>query len=227
MKEKQTMNNRLNRLGLAVVPALAYGLCSLLFASCRIDRFGYEYWRQCSAGGPFIIAFWHFSIFLMGYQAEGRKMVAMVSGSSDGEFLARLLHKIGHETVRGSRRKGGLDALKEMSAWLAKGYSGVIVADGSQGPARQVQAGVILLASRTGAPILPMTWAADRYFAFNSWDRSILPKPFARIALGYGEPLAVPAGIKSQELQRYRLDLEERLNRLYEEAWGRFDKKEH
>ncbi len=221
------MNSIFDKLALALAPPLCHGILSSLFATCRIERFGDEYWRKCQENTPFITAFWHFSFLLMGYQSRGLKMVAMVSGSRDGEFLARLLEWRGHAAARGSRGKGGLDALKEMMAWMARGYCAAIVADGSQGPAREAQAGVILLAGKTGAPILPMTWAADRYITFNSWDRSILPKPFARIAVCYGEPLIVPAGIKSGDLQQYRLELEGRLNRLYDEAWARFGKKEH
>jgi hypothetical protein len=153
----------------------------------------------------------------------------MVSASSDGEYVARLLTRLGHATVRGSKGKGkqGYKALLEMAQWMDKGRMAVIVADGSQGPSRLAQPGAIILASRTGAPILPTAWAADRYYAFNSWDRSILPKPFARIYLSHAEPLWVAPKIRGQELEDKRLELEGSLNDLYAKVWGRFGRKEH
>jgi len=212
-----------------MVPPLFLGLTRILYATCRQQIFGEEHRDRCAAAGPYIIAFWHYGTYYILHQTRGEAFVAMVSASRDGEFVARALERIGFVTVRGSRGrdKGGLKALLQMVPWLEKGRNGAIVADGSQGPARVVQPGAILLASRTGAPILPMGWAADRYYAFASWDRSILPLPFTRIALGYGEPLYVPSGIKGVALEESRLELERRLNALYEESWQRFGRQGH
>jgi lysophospholipid acyltransferase (LPLAT)-like uncharacterized protein len=152
---------------------------------------------------------------------------AMVSASRDGEYIARLAERFGFETVRGSRNKKGVEGLKAMLRAVRKGSSAAIVADGSQGPPRIVQPGAILLASRTGAPIIPMIWAASSYFSINSWDRTIVPKPFSRIDFYYGEPLLVPEKLKPEELEKYRLHLEEILNGLYDKAWGRYKKVVH
>lgn len=218
------------QLSLRLGPLIFQLITRLLFATCRVEDNGIEKLKQCeSHGRPFIAAFWHYSIiYIVNISKDkGRRWVAMVSASTDGEYIARILQIMGYETVRGSRTKGGLGALKEMIAWLGKGYNAAIVADGSKGPARQVQAGVILLACRSGVPILPVVWAADRYIVFRSWDRTVLPKPFSRISMWYGEPLSVPAEIKSEELEQYRLELEKRLNHLYVAAWARFGKTEH
>ena len=222
-------DNLLTKLSLAVVPPFYQVVTGLLFKSCRLQEDGLEYRVQCHVAGPFIAAFWHYSIYYIIQCSVDRPWVAMVSGSSDGEYVARLLNRLGHATVRGSKGKGkqGFKALMEMAQWMTKGRMAAIVADGSQGPARVAQPGAIILASRTGAPILPTAWSADRYYAFNSWDRSILPKPFARIYLCHAEPLWVAPKIQGQELEDKRLELENRLNGLYEKAWSRFDRKEH
>lgn len=221
------MSDIFYRMALAVVPTIYFLLSRLLFASCRIERFGLEHRRRCQKKGVFIAVFWHFSTYLIIEEYRGLEMTAMVSPSRDGDLMARLLEKLDCKAVRGSRRKGGLGALKEMVRRMAEGRRAAIVADGSQGPPRVMQAGAILLASKTGAPIVPVTWAADRYFAFKSWDRSILPKPFARIAICYGEPLHVPAKLQTGDLEKYRLLCEERLNDLYDTAWGKFGRQEH
>jgi hypothetical protein len=152
---------------------------------------------------------------------------AMVSASRDGEYIARLAEKFGFETVRGSKNKKSVEGLKAMLRAILNGSSAAIVADGSQGPPRVVQAGILLLASRTGAPIIPMVFSASSYFTINSWDRTIIPKPFSRIDFFYGEPLYLPAKVKPEGLEQYRLKLEEQLNELYDKAWGRYGKKIH
>ena len=145
--------------------------------------------------------------------------MVMVSSSRDGEYIARLAHHFRFSTVRGSSNRKGVQALKDLIKATRSGSNTAMVADGSQGPPRVAQPGSILLASRSGAPIVPMAWSASRYLAIRSWDRTAFPKPFARVDFFVGEPLAVPPEIKGDGIEEYRLLLEERLNRLYREAW--------
>ncbi len=153
----------------------------------------------------------------------------MVSASSDGEYISQVLTKMGYETVRGSKGKGkkGLAALKSMIKWVKNGKNAAIVADGSQGPARIAQPGAILIASHTGSPILPMAWAADRFWVINSWDKSVVPKPFAKIIITFGEPFTVPARISTEEVENFRVSLEVCLNEQYKKVWSLFGRTEH
>jgi len=219
----------LYKISLAVGPAVYLGLARLLFATCRRDDFHVHFREQCEAAGPFIMAFWHYGIYYIMLQRRSAPWVAMVSASADGEYVSRVLNKLGFETVRGSRGKGksGFAALREMIGQVSRGRNAALVADGSQGPEFVAQPGAILLASRTNVPILPLGWAADRYWRLRSWDRSVVPKPFARIVMGYGEPLTVPAGIKSEAVEQYRFDLERRLNALYSDLWKKFGQAGH
>ena len=91
----------------------------------------------------------------------------------------------------------------------------------------KLQAGVVLLASKTGAPILPLAWGADRYWAFRSWDRTALPKPFARVNMCFGEPISVPAGLTAQGLEEHRREIEAALIELYRQAWRPFGVVDH
>ncbi|OIP47091.1 MAG: hypothetical protein COZ12_01520 [Deltaproteobacteria bacterium CG_4_10_14_3_um_filter_60_8] len=216
----------LGRLLPCVVPPLYRLVSWLLFNSCRVEKVGLEKLHP-NGDAHCIMAFWHYSVFYTLHLCRGMSAVAMVSGSTDGEYVARLLHALGIATVRGSRGKGGLAALKKMAAAMAQGRSGAIVADGSQGPPLIVQAGAILLASRTGQAIVPIAWSANRYFTFNSWDRTILPRPFARLFLICGAPMRVPAELRKDDIERYRLQLEERLLAIYRQAWERFGREGH
>lgn len=217
------------RLSLALAPLLNRLILGTIFLTCRVTVLGGENpARFDKLGRPFILAIWHYGV-LYGIQLyRGRKWVAIISASGDGEYISRILESGGVECVRGSRHHGGISALKGMVAAVGKrGRNAALVADGSQGPPRQVQAGAILLASKTGAPIIPVTWGADRYFRFRSWDRTIIPKPFARMTVKWGEPLEVPTGLKSDGVEEYRLRLEQRLNADYREIWAGFGKEEH
>lgn len=210
------------RFALWLVPLVYTVLVRLLFATCRVRIIGDEYRRWCySQSTPFIAAFWHYSVFAVIELSRDRRKAwaAMVSASDDAEYVARLLERQGVVTARGSRNRSGVRALKGLIDLMRQGYNAAIVADGSQGPARVMQAGALLLASKTGAPILPVAVAADRYWAFRSWDRTVLPKPFARLVLCYGEPLSVPPAAGEATLESSRLEMEARLNRLYAQAW--------
>lgn len=223
-------NGFVYRLLLVLVPWLYGGLSRLLFATCRVRVHGRENLDRCEADSkPFVGVFWHYSVFaaVALISGRGRGWAAMVSASKDAEFVARILARQGVVPVRGSRSRGGLGALKGLIVLLDQGNNAAIVGDGSQGPARVMQAGALLLASKSGAPILPMVVAADRYWAFGSWDRTLLPKPFARLHLWYGKPLTVPEKAGSEEIERCRLEMEGRLNTLYAQAWGEFGQECH
>lgn len=218
------------RLALWLVPWLYGVVARLLFATYRITVVGGEHLRRCEAAPvPVVAAFWHYCVFIIVEINRNRDQgwAAMVSASDDAEFVARILERRGVVTVRGSRNRSGMRALKGLIDLMRQGLNAVIVADGSQGPRRVMQAGALFLAGKTGAPILPMAVAADRYWTFHSWDRTMLPKPFARLIVAYGEPFNVSAECDSELLETFRREAEERLNRLYELAWRQIGRSPH
>lgn len=216
------------RLSLRAAPILFRLAAFLLFATCRVSRRGEEHFnRLAEAGTPFILVFWHYAVIYCVYQARGLPYVAMVSASRDGEYVSRILQGKGFATVRGSRNRGAVGAMKGLLKAMREGKTAVLVADGSQGPARKAQAGPILLASRSGAPIVPVAWGAERYKTFRSWDRTALPLPFSRVRITYGAPITVPRGIGAEEIEQYRLELERALDEVYGKSWGAFGKGEH
>lgn len=218
----------LRRLSLWAAPLLFRAVSFALFSTCRVTRHGEEHFRQLVASGrPFIASFWHYGVIYVVYQARDVPYVAMVSASKDGEYVARILEGKGFATVRGSRNRGAVSALKGLMREMATGKTAVLVADGSQGPPRKAQAGTILLASKAGAQVLPVAWSAAHYKTFRSWDRTAIPLPFSRVALCYGKPFSVPADLDSAGLEEYRLKLERELDALYEKAWAEFGLQEH
>jgi len=217
------------RASLAIVPPAYIALSRLLFATCREQPQGLEHYQALLVSGqPFIACLWHYSLFYGIHRIKGRDWVIMVSASDDAEYVSRTLTRMGHRTVRGSRNRGGLAAMKEMLALIKReARPGAIIGDGSQGPPLVLQPGVIHLASRTGAPILPLAWGADRYWAFRSWDQTVLPKPFARVAMCFDPPMTVPPGLSLEALEPWRQELERRMLALYAQAWQPFGRAGH
>lgn len=209
------------RCSLVVVPRLVQGLLTLWFATLRVrlrDPIGFHAYAARDTG---IAAFWHYSFLYLFWYLRRYPAAIMVSASKDGAYIARLAEQMGHVPVRGSSNRGGVKALLEMIRTMQKQQvNAALVADGSQGPARQAQAGCILAASKSGKPIFPMVWACDRFIRFNSWDQTLVPLPFAKVIVRHGEPLQVPPGVDAEQIEQYRQELEYRLNRAYAAAWN-------
>jgi lysophospholipid acyltransferase (LPLAT)-like uncharacterized protein len=221
------MGELLYRSALAVIPPLYVGLSRLLFATCRLTVRDAHFLAEALARGPVIAPFWHYSFFYVFHHLRRYPGVVMVSASRDGEFIARVAHRLNFTTVRGSSHRQGVGALKGLLRAMREGRNVGLVADGSQGPARRVQPGTIFLASKTGGLMVPMVWAADRCKIFRSWDRTVLPLPFSRIVMRYGRPMHVPKNLNDEEIEQYRLLLEEKMNEMYEQVWQEFGRAGH
>lgn len=129
--------------------------------------------------------------------------------------------------MRGSANRFGIRALKGMVDHVKQGKNAGIVADGSQGPALKAQPGAVLLAAKSGSPIMPIVWAAKRYKAFNSWDRTVLPLPFSSIILQYGGLLWVEPELTAAATEQYRQQLEATMNSMYRQLWEEFGQNGH
>lgn len=138
---------------------------------------------------PFMFAFWHNRQFFLGYPRQHNGVSVLVSQSEDGEFIARSVKYLGIKSIRGSSTRGGVKALAEMIRTLKKGGNLAITPDGPKGPAFQVQAGVIHVAQKTGAAIIPLCCSYAHKKIFKSWDLYQIPYPFNNIVVGYGAPL--------------------------------------
>jgi lysophospholipid acyltransferase (LPLAT)-like uncharacterized protein len=194
---------------------LAALLIKLLMLSCRVVQVvGQEKEREVisqSATGA-LYATWHQRMSYHFHYFGSRHATTMISRSRDGEYAAQMAAWLGFKSVRGSSSLGGLRALKALVKKIREGEVGGMMADGPQGPARVAKVGSVLIARDAEVPIIPVVWGADRCWMFNSWDRYLVPKPFARVAMFYAEPLWIPRSTRGEKLEEYRRLLEERLN---------------
>lgn len=192
---------------------------NFLFLFSRIHTIGYEPIAELVKSRRFIFAFWHSRILLISYYYKKLNATIMVSNSADGEIIAQVLQRHGHRTIRGSTGKGGLRALmQQINDIRTNGRPGVVTPDGPRGPRHKVQQGVILLAQKTGVPIIPLAYSSKRYNVFNSWDRFILPYPWSKGVVAYGRPIHVPADIDENGINTYAKKLEGELNRITSQA---------
>jgi len=216
---KTTLRDILTELKWRLVAILGKWLVDALFFGSRIEYVGEESVRALVASRKLIFAFWHSRLLLISYVYRGLGAYTLVSKSKDGEIIARILERQGQICVRGSTKRGGLRALAQHIKLLkTTGSPGAIIPDGPRGPRFKAQPGVITLAQKTGFPILPVTYSARKVKIFNSWDRFMLPFPFTRCRMVFGNPVHVPADSDKEALEGARQQLEAELCRITEEA---------
>jgi lysophospholipid acyltransferase (LPLAT)-like uncharacterized protein len=170
-------------------------------ADARRKRFLYALWHDCM-------------LFPLRFRA---RIHVLISHHADGEFIAQVCRHLNVKAVRGSSRRGGTKALLELMNLAAHSHL-LVTPDGPRGPRRQVQLGLIFLASHTGLPIVPVGVGYQKAWRFGSWDRFALPWPYSRAVGVVGKAILVPPQLKRAELEQYRDLVEARLAALTETA---------
>lgn len=202
-----------------LVPRLAALVIRTLRLTMRIRCEGRDHLDTIRReGGRYIHAFWHGQLLMMPYSYPGGKMAVMISEHRDGEYIARTMRSFGHRSVRGSTTSGGTGALRQAARLAGEGYDLGFTPDGPRGPRHRVQAGVVMAGRLTGLPIVPVAFAARPARTMSSWDRFLVPVPFARGVVVYGPPVRVPVGAGREELEEIRGRLEESLARCTRRA---------
>ncbi len=181
-------------------------------------------WRFASSGalpahGPFVLVAWHEGLLVAAFAFRDRGLWVPLSLSRDGSLAERALLALGFAPPpRGSSSRGGSALLREMIRRVRAGESGGVLPDGPRGPAFEAKPGVVALAAATGVQLVPVGIAAAPAHRLGSWDRALVPLPFARVRVHYGPPLEVPRSADAAELERSRVRLMEELHRLGREA---------
>ncbi|MDQ6971634.1 MAG: lysophospholipid acyltransferase family protein [Mariprofundaceae bacterium] len=143
-------------------------------------------------GEQYIHAFWHARLLMMLRVTIRWHGYMLISEHRDGGFISDTLNLCGVDTVRGSSTRGGARAmLRMLRAVKNEGRHIGITPDGPKGPAERVQKGTIQLAVKSGLPVVPVCYAASRYWRASSWDRFYIPQPFSLGVFVFGEPIAV------------------------------------
>jgi lysophospholipid acyltransferase (LPLAT)-like uncharacterized protein len=212
------------RLMIRAADLLFYLLIKLIGGSTGFEVEGWEHWEEASQGSRIpIYTFWHDRVFLATHFWRQRRIVVMTSQSFDGEYIARFIQRFGYGAARGSSTRGAVGAVVEMVKLMRAGSPTAFTIDGPKGPRHVAKMGAVLLAKKTGHPILPFTITPARYWAANSWDRFHVPFPFSRALVVIAPPIFVPADAGEDELEAKRDELQRVLDRINErgEEWRR------
>jgi lysophospholipid acyltransferase (LPLAT)-like uncharacterized protein len=212
------VNPLVERALLAVVPPLAHAWLRVLGGTMRIRMEGREAFDSVRARGRYILAFWHARFPMMPWAYPDGRIVVLVSRHRDAEVLVRTLRGFGLTFARGSTTEGGAAGLRAVLRCVEDGYDVGVAPDGPRGPRRRVQPGVVLVARLSGLPIIPVGFSATPARRLRSWDRTVLPRPFARGVFVYGQPLTVPRRADARAQEEARLALEEEMDRVTDRA---------
>jgi lysophospholipid acyltransferase (LPLAT)-like uncharacterized protein len=200
-----------------VVPYLAYAYVSFIGLTTRLTTVRGEIQSGMKAKNRrFIYAFWHQRQVYFTWAHRGVGAAVLVSRSKDGEMIAETMRLSDIGAVRGSSSRGGAAAVRQLMEVLQSGLDIGITPDGPKGPAREVKDGVIFLAQKLGAPIVPVTNALSNKIEFKkAWDRFQVPLPFGRSVVAYGQPIEVGP---DDDLAAKAAELKASLDRITEEA---------
>jgi lysophospholipid acyltransferase (LPLAT)-like uncharacterized protein len=171
----------------------------------------------------YIFAFWHAHLLLMLHSKFRRPITVMSSSSRDGDLAVWAYHTYGVDAVRGSSTRGGQAALRGVVRRARNGSNLAFTPDGPKGPPRVAKEGIIFAAQMASLPIIPVAFMASRVKRLGSWDRMIVPKPFARAVFLYGEPIPIARDMDVEEarltVERAMNDVADRAENHFEELW--------
>jgi hypothetical protein len=168
----------------------------------------------------YIAGLWHNRLLLISFALKRflpqRPGAGLISASRDGDLIADLTKRFGFEVVRGSSSRLGASALRELESVLASGRDVLITPDGPRGPAYELGPGIVFLAQKTGAAIVPINMEFSSCWRVNSWDGFILPRPFAKVRVIFGPAHRVTATTSPEEFETERLALQNAMMSLVE-----------
>lgn len=152
-----------------------------------VRQLGQDAVTAAEASGPVLYAFWHGEqlplLPVHSPRVSGRAISGMASRSADGTLLVGVLDALGYGAIRGSTSRGGAMGLRGCIRAVRAGTSVGLAVDGPRGPRHQAQPGIGALAAHTGRPVVCLTAVSAPAATVGSWDRFVLPAPFARITV--------------------------------------------
>lgn len=168
---------------------------------------------------------WHGMSMLPIYRYRNYGFYSMVSVSKDGELQNKILQSRGFKTIRGSSGRHGIRALLESVRCIMNGNIMAITPDGPKGPAKKVQPGPVYLAQKSKCPVLPVGVACKPCKRLSSWDAHMVPMPFARAVIVFGDPIFIDADEDESKvsfrIERAINDAQERAEVVLESWLGR------
>lgn len=202
-----------------LLTSIIFRILNLYTMTLRVQFEGMEkIQKHLESGGKIIVPSWHqrfFAGFFLPKIFELSPCI-MISRSRDGDFISKVVQRIGWIPARGSSSRGGREALRAMVQGVNENKIGGHIVDGPTGPPRIIKPGLISLAQSANAVICPAFVAYEKAWIANSWDRFMVPKPFSRILLRFGSIITVPEITGDDQFELFRKQVEEYMIREYE-----------
>lgn len=170
---------------------------------------------------PVIFAIWHNRLLMLPRVFDPsfptRQSYGLISASRDGDRIANWIERSGYGTIRGSSSRKGAAALRQLIDTLAANGNVLFTPDGPRGPVYEVSQGVVFVAQKSGAPIVPIHMEYSSCWRMKSWDRFVVPKPFATLRAIFGAPIRIPPLAGPEQFEKEQLRLHEAMMSLVEQ----------
>ena len=161
---------------------------------------------------PFILAFWHSQLMMVGYVWKSKNTLNMLASShSDGRFGSYIARHFNLKNISIMAKNKSPSLRKVFKILNEKNYIG-ITPDGPRGPNRKVSEGIIKIAMHSQVPIIPLGFASNKNFKLNSWDSFLITYPFSKCNFVWGDPITIPTSTKENEVEKYKIFLENKIN---------------
>ncbi|MEY2579625.1 MAG: hypothetical protein QOI49_2449 [Verrucomicrobiota bacterium] len=170
---------------------------------------------------PVIFAIWHNRLLMLPRVFDPcfptRQSYGLISASGDGDLIAGFIERSGYGTIRGSSSRKGVIALRQLVDTLAADGNVLVTPDGPRGPVYHVSQGVVFLAQKSGAPVVPIHMEYSKCWRLKSWDRFVVPRPFAKLRAIFGAPITVPPIEGAEQFEAEQLRLQNAMMSLVEQ----------
>ena len=211
------------RMQIPVIAAVVFSVIRLLGPTLRYEVLGWQHAEGVYASGKRCIwAFWHRVIIPIVWWHRNHGTVVMNTTAFDGQWTRKVIEWLGFGTAQGSSSRGGLRGLAVMARRLEEGVDCAFTIDGPRGPRYVAKPGPVMLARKTGCPVMVFHIGVDRGKTFtNTWDHFLLPMPFARAVILFAPPIYVPADADQQVLEAKHAEMQRELERVRDiaESW--------
>jgi Kdo2-lipid IVA 3' secondary acyltransferase len=170
---------------------------------------------RIKSGNPFVLTFWHGSMFYAWWRMRNTNASALISRSSDGQILAGVLEKWKYMVIRGSSSRGSKEAMELMRDAVRQGHILCVTPDGPRGPLHEMKMGAVRVAQTMQVPLIIVSVGYKRSRKLRSWDRFEVPAPFTKAVVEFSDPIFVDAAFSGEALDEYRAQLEKRMQQQH------------
>lgn len=204
------------RIQIPIIAAIVYLTLRILGPTWRFEVLGWHFAEEIHASRRrYILPFWHRVILPATWWWRHRGIVVLNTTAFDGRWTRKVIEWFGFGTAQGSTTRGGLRGLAVMAKRLEEGRDVAFTIDGPRGPRYVAKPGPVMLARRTGCPVVPFHIGVERGKTFQrTWDHFLLPRLFTRAVLVIGKPITVAEDANRDELEGKHSEMQKELERL-------------